>query len=368
MKLLFTKFFFFLQYLKSKKYLQMEESPDSPGKILLIMCKWIGDTFWDLQGIPALQKQFPNAEIHVITKPFSKFLFVHLLPESQIHVSTQILSDCRRETFHLKTWKQELALAESIQPDLLIDFTETPFSAVFSALCGAKSIAGYDHLGRFSNLYTFRVHAEYGLHLSRRPMQLYLPFLGYEPEFPQTVPAVPHPAAPGADIIIFPGTGWKTKEYPAEKYHQIAKILSEKGFSICVAGSRKEKMLCETVADGLKNVRIQCGSPEEMLEHLASAKVCLSGDTGPAHLAAAMGLFTVTLFCGTNPEFCGPRGKNVLSLCASCPDAPEGKTQFCPADRRFACERTCFMNIEQDKVLSVILKKLPELNASRSQD
>ena len=132
MKLLFTKFFFFLQYLKSKKYPQMEESPDSPEKILLIMCKWIGDTFWDLQGIPALQKQFPNAKIHVITKPFSKFLFVPLLPESQIHVSTQILSDCRRETFHLKTWKQELALAESIQPDLLIDFTETPFSAVFS--------------------------------------------------------------------------------------------------------------------------------------------------------------------------------------------------------------------------------------------
>ena len=354
MKIIAQKLMFFLLYLQQKKYKKTVPLPEQPQKILLVMCKWIGDTFWDLQGIPALQKKFPNAEIHVLIKPFSKFLFRGIVPEENIHLTSQVISDCRREPFSKAQWKQDLQAAVELKPDLLIDFTETPFSAVFSALTGAKHCIGYDHLGRFSQLYTYRCHAEYGLHLSRRPMQLYAPLVGGELSFPQVIPQVEEPEKTGVDVMIFPGVGWKAKEYSAEKYHKIAKSLSEKGYSVCAAGSPKEKTLCEQVVSGVKNAKIQVGSQEEMLRCLSSAKVCLSGDTGPAHLAAAMGIFTVALFCGTNPDFCGPIGKNVVILRSGCPESPCGKTQFCPADRRYCCERACFMDIEPEKIVEII--------------
>ena len=351
-KILFLKLYFFLLYLcrkKGKRYI-----PEKTDRIVLIMCKWIGDTFWDMQGIPALQKKFPDAEIHVVIKPFSKFLFRGILPESQIHTGSCVISDCRRERFSYVQWKKELSQIRNLQADLLIDFTETPFSAVFSALSGAKYLIGYDHPGRFSQLYDQVVHVAYELHLSKRPLQLYFPLLNSELEFPQVVPRISEAVKPGFDVIIFPGAGWSAKEYPVEKFHIIARSLSDMGYSVCAAGSIKEKTLCEKIISGLNNAKIQIGSQEEMLRHLATAKVCLSGDTGPAHLAAANGIFTITLFCGTNPLYCGPIGKNVVCLSSSCPDVPKGKIQFCPADRRYSCSRSCFMDIEPEKITGLI--------------
>lgn len=354
MKILYQKLYFFLRSIPLKKYKKAEPVPEQPRKILLIMCKWMGDTFWDIQGIPALQNQFPQAEIHVLIKPFSRFLFRGLLPETQIHVSSQITSDCRRESFSTAQWKKDLAEIRALNADLLIDFTETPFSAVFAALSGANYLIGYDHLRKFSRLYHRTCHAEYGLHLSRRPMQLYLPLLKKELPFPQFVPAAETPACPGPDVIIFPSAGWKSKEYPPEKYHIVAKALTEQGYSVCLAGAPKENTLCEEIAAGLKNTKILTGPPGEMLNHLVSAKVCLSGDTGPAHLAAAMGKFTVTMFCGTNPDFCGPLGNQVRLLCSSCPDRPAGSVQFCPADRGISCTRSCCMEIPPETVIAEI--------------
>ena len=363
MKIAAQKLMFFLLYLQQKKYKKVILPPEQPRKILLVMCKWIGDTFWDMQGIPALQKKFPNTEIHVLTKPFSKFLFQGILPDENIHLTSHVISDCRREPFDKSQWKMDLQKMKQLEPDLLIDFTETPFSAVFSALTGAKHRIGYDHLGRFSQLYTYRCHAEYGIHLSRRPMQLYIPLINEELPFPQVIPQVSNPVEPGSDVMIFPGVGWKAKEYPAEKYRRIAEALSEKGYSICVAGSPKELALCETIAGGVKNATVQIGTQEEMLRHLRSAKVCLSGDTGPAHLAAAMGVTAVTIFCGTNPELCGPKGQNVIILQTDCPDRPKEKESFCPANRLHECCRCCFMAIDPENVAGRILKSIcPSMN------
>lgn len=354
MNIFLQKTYFFLQYLPRKKYSEQHTMPERVEKIVLVMCKWIGDTFWDMQVIPALQKRYPGAEIHIVTKPFSKFLFRGILPEEQIHITGHVISDCRREYFSRKEWKKILAEIRAVKADLLIDFTETPFSAVFASLSGAKYTVGYDHLGRFSKLYMSRKHAEYGLHLSRRPMAL----IGEEFEFPQILPYVPDPVQPGFDVIIFPGVGWQTKEYPAEKYYSIAAALTEKGYSVCISGSAKEKELCEKVGFGLNNVKIQIGSQEEMLNYLSSAKVCLSGDTGPAHIAAAMGIFTITLFCGTNPELCVKFGENVQIFRSSCPDIPNGGEQFCPADRKHSCKRSCFMDIKPEEIIDCVQKFL----------
>lgn len=316
------------------------------------MCKWIGDTFGDMQVIPVLKKRYPQAEIHVVAKPFSRFLFRGVLPETHIHISDQVISDCNRENFSFRQWKRDLKHVQNLAADILYDFTETPFSAVFSALSGAKFTVGYDHLGRFSALYNRRCHAEYGLHLMHRPFRL----IDAEGCSPRLIPQIPEPVTPGFDLIIFPGAGWKTKEYPAEKYHKIAKLLSEKGFFICVAGSQKEKDLCELIVFGIERAKLQIGSLEDMLNHLASSRICLSGDTGPAHISAAMGIQTITLFCGTNPDFCGPLGEKTMILRSVCPMMPKDGVQFCPVNRQCSCSHPCFMAIEPEMIVEQILK------------
>jgi ADP-heptose:LPS heptosyltransferase len=121
----------------------------------------------------------------------------------------------------------------------------------------------------------------------------------------------PHEAspAPGA-VVVHPGAGSPARCWPVERFAAVAAALRERGHRVVVTGGPGEDDLVASVAEaaGLPCAdRLAGGLPFGRLSALvAGARAVLSGDTGLAHLAAAHGTPSVTLFGPTPPARWGP--------------------------------------------------------------
>lgn len=123
--------------------------------------------------------------------------------------------------------------------------------------------------------------------------------------------------------LVNPGAAWPNKRWPAERFGAIAKdLLDTHGLTPVVLWGPGERALAETVAttsDGRAVI-----APETRLPDLVAlsraASFMISGDTGPLHIASAVGTPTVSLFGPTDASRNGPWNARdiVLSRYGSC--------------------------------------------------
>jgi len=115
-------------------------------------------------------------------------------------------------------------------------------------------------------------------------------------------------------ILIHPGASREIKRWPVENWAALADALAEKYHcAIALTGDRSEHSLAAHIAATMKTrAQVLAGklSLVELAKTQSRARVFLSGDTGPYHLAVAVGCPTVTLFAptdrGSSVEACGP--------------------------------------------------------------
>jgi heptosyltransferase-2 len=114
-------------------------------------------------------------------------------------------------------------------------------------------------------------------------------------------------------IILHPGSGSPTKNWPADKFAALAeKIETETDFMpLVVAGEADDeavRIMKKIIPDG----RMLINQPiEEVASILSVSAGYVGNDSGVTHLAAALGIPVVALFGPTNPQIWAPRGKNV---------------------------------------------------------
>ncbi|MFG3104801.1 glycosyltransferase family 9 protein [Streptomyces sp. NPDC048182] len=121
-------------------------------------------------------------------------------------------------------------------------------------------------------------------------------------------PDGPSPA-PGA-VVLHPGAGAPSRQWPVERYAAVARALREEGRRVVVTGGADEGDLVGRLAAlaGLPDTDALAGGlPYARLAALvADAHAVVSGDTGVAHLAVALGTPSVTLFGPVPPSRWGP--------------------------------------------------------------
>ena len=115
-------------------------------------------------------------------------------------------------------------------------------------------------------------------------------------------------SAPGADkafVLLCPGAGWGAKQWPAARYAELALALRAQGFQVLVNGgsAEGEGVDAVTAASGAQAVRCALG---QLIALSRRAALVVGGDTGPVHLAAALGRPVVALFGPTDPLRNGP--------------------------------------------------------------
>ncbi len=120
-------------------------------------------------------------------------------------------------------------------------------------------------------------------------------------------------------MTIAPGTIWETKHWRAEGFAEAARHFLAQGFSVALIGSGREVEACEAVASaapGAANFAGQTTLPE-LAALIERSTICLTNDSGPMHLAVALGRPVVSIFGPTDPVWIGPYGRPHAVLQAS---------------------------------------------------
>ena len=126
----------------------------------------------------------------------------------------------------------------------------------------------------------------------------------------------------GGYVVITPGAGWGAKRWPAERYGEVARQLGQWGLQSIINSGPGEEHLAQTVAEtsGGAAQAIPC-TIGQLIALARKARLFVGGDTGPVHLAAAMGVNVVAIYGPTNPARNGPYGSKAIVL-----RSPDSKT------------------------------------------
>lgn len=125
--------------------------------------------------------------------------------------------------------------------------------------------------------------------------------------------------APGPLVVMLPGARWPKKRWPADRFAAVAGALADRaGAHVVVAGDDADRQAGAAIAGAAPGVTDLTGSTDlvELAALLAQAALVVTVDTGPMHLAAALGRPVVAVFGPTNPVRTGPYGAGHVVLTA----------------------------------------------------
>ena len=151
--------------------------------------------------------------------------------------------------------------------------------------------------------------------LSAADAQLPAPLLPVDPDaeawcatwLATTFPGVSRPIA-----LITPGAGWGAKRWPPERYAAVAAGLVERGMYVVVNAGPGEEPLASAIASR-RAVALTATLPQ-LIALTRCIALCIGGDTGPLHLASALGRPVVGIYGPTDPSRNGPYGTRARVL------------------------------------------------------
>jgi heptosyltransferase-1 len=110
-------------------------------------------------------------------------------------------------------------------------------------------------------------------------------------------------------VLINPGAGWGAKRWPVERYADVARALLNRGFRVFVNAGPGELELAKIIVQrtGGGATPLLC-SLEQLISVTRRMSVAIAGDTGPLHLACALGRPVVGIYGPTDPSRNGPFG------------------------------------------------------------
>lgn len=326
----------------------------------------LGDVMHALPCAAALRELYPNAKITWIVHPqFSTFVPEPPIVDEIIYFDKKAFS---KMSFggKLKEIMRMRKLLREKKFDLVLDLQGLFKSAVIAWLTGCPNRYGYNDMRECSGLVSKAVHGanEHG-HIVQQYLDV-IRFLGskvQEPVFP--MPALVEEKKHMRRLLqstffdvrkeqlvaIVPGAGWVTKEWPVEYFIKLCKKLLAQGKRIVLIGGPAELAKGEEIAAVLPKEKVLNLVSKTNLKELAalmgSMGLCIGGDTGPVHIAAAMGTRIIALFGASSGHRAGPYGEKVTIISTDEECAPCFKRK-CPL------KKNCMAKISVAQVLEKI--------------
>lgn len=151
--------------------------------------------------------------------------------------------------------------------------------------------------------------------------------------------------------LLMPGTVWETKHWRLDGFKDVARYFLQKGYAVALAGSSRERELCEAVVLACPGSRNLAGQTElaQLAALIQRAAICVTNDSGPMHLAAALNTPAVSIFGPTDPVCTGPYGHrdSVVRLELPCSPCNYRRLSQCPHDHACMQGVTSLMVIER---------------------
>lgn len=296
---------------------------ESP-RFLISRMSAIGDTILTLPVACALRDRFPCCNLSWVVEDKSA-------PMVERHPAIDQVVVLERGWFTsprgIQRARQQL---RDLNCDVSIDCQGMNKSSLACYLSGAKHRIGYDgkHAREFSRWFSnVRVRSVFH-HLTDRSLELLTPMGMHKPAVRWDLP-IPGPAKAWADryrgtisaqrlAILNPGATWHSKRWLPERFGATARYLYDRyGYtSIAVWGTSLDRSMAADIVTHSNGTAIM--APETDLQHLAAligtADLFISNDTGPLHMAVAVGTRTIGLYGATKPGDSGPYGQTAIQL------------------------------------------------------
>jgi heptosyltransferase-1 len=111
-------------------------------------------------------------------------------------------------------------------------------------------------------------------------------------------------------ILSCPLAGWRSKQWPVEYYRELAGLLAANGLALVVNGAESSRADLESITGAQVNVSGISG----LIAATRHAAAVIGVDSGPLHLAAALGRPGVAIYGPTDPARNGPYGGSIAVL------------------------------------------------------
>ena len=314
--------------------LPAQREAERPSELLVVRLGAIGDVVNALVFASAVKAELPAARIGWVVHPLAAPLVEGHPDVDRVHVW--------RKGGGPSEFRRVLREVRSERYPLAIDLQRIQKSALLARLSGAKRIVGFDrgHAKEGSWLWTTE-------RLSSDPTRVhmvdhYLGFarhLGLRAEHPvRRLPEEPGSERwaeglvdelGGAPVLVNLGATKPANRWPAERFGELAaKLERTMQAPICLTGSeadREAEARALSAAGSLPGVRSLVGrtSLPQLVALCRRARLFIGCDTGPMHIAAALGTPVLALFGPADPRRTGPFGDahqvlRVPPACAPC--------------------------------------------------
>ncbi len=315
--------------------------------VLIVKISALGDVIHALPTLAYIRDADPNARIEwLVESAFAPLLQDHPLVDAVHTVDTK---SCRRARDFPKAITHVMSRVRALRErsfDATLDLQGNTKSALFTGLSRAPIRVGFDResvrepLNLLATNNKVRIGQEH-FHISTRVLRLAEAAF---PDGPKNIPLTgPLPITAEAEkaiepwlnnrdlqhtpfIVLHCGGTWETKLLPETTWKKLARSLSDAGWHLVLtAGNAEERRLSGTITRAVpRKAHI---APQTTLPQLAAllskAGAVIGGDTGPVHMAAAVGTPTVSYFRASDPARNAPTGENHIYLqstmeCAPC--------------------------------------------------
>jgi heptosyltransferase-1 len=268
----------------------------------------------------------------------------------------------------LKEMKLFLKQLRKQRYDLVIDFHGLLKSSVIVFLSHGKRKLGYDSLQELSGLF---VNEKIPEDMNKHAVDRYLDFpyyLGAEPDEAEFILPRNSDAETTGQILldkynlkdksfvaINPIAYWETKLWDDDKFARLADLIKDNlKMDVIFTGSEKESV--EKIATQMKTSGINLGgktSLSELAHIYKQARFVITTDSGPMHLAAAVGTPVIALFGPTDPSRTGPYGKGHTIVQTELPCSP--------CFLKKCATKKCMKDISPKQVFEVVENKLSKV-------
>jgi heptosyltransferase-1 len=339
----------------------------------------MGDILHALPAVTALRQAHPNWTIDWVVEPrWRALLASDSTPDSQPgphpgsplvnHIHFASTRQWRKAPLGSQTISEIRALRRNLrasQYDAVIDFQGAIRSGMIARMAGCSRLIGEskprESIARW--LYAEKI-ATVGAHVIEQDLELASAVAGdVLADLRPLLPVDPTADAWAAEIIpsgnpvvlINPGAGWGAKRWPPERYAAVAADLVAQGFRVVVNVGPGEEPLADAINQATAGAAtLLNGSLSQLIAVTRRVALAIAGDTGPLHLACALGRPVVGIYGPTDPSRNGPFGCNFKVLRS--PDSRRDHT-------RHAAPEAGLLTIQPADVLRAVQDLMAEENA-----
>jgi heptosyltransferase I len=309
-------------------------------RLLIVRLGAMGDVIHGLPAVTALRAAFPDAMLGwLIEERWAELLCTLPTPRSGPlspqrplvdRVHTVNTRQWRTAPLSVTTWERVAASLSDLRAaeyEIALDLQGAVRSSLLARWSGAPIIYGaaQPRENLASMFYTRQVIPS-GEHVVEQNLSL----VEAVAQQPLTIPGFNLPRDDAADqecdrrlkaqgtpdfVLLNPGAGWGAKQWPSERYGEVANRLAENGLRSLINFGPGQEDLAHAVesASGGKAEKFT-GSLTQLIALTRRARLFIGGDTGPMHLAAALGVPVVGIFGPTDPARNGPVGTRSVVL------------------------------------------------------